>query len=534
MKKIVYVSMEFSIGKLPTYAGGLGILAGDMLYAANDLEVPFYGVCLISRKGYARFKIENNNIVLEDEEYDPIEYFNKEDEKISIDLKNLKIYFEVWRYSLPNVKLFLIDTSCPDNPTWVRKLTDKLYFENNQEEKLVKDILLGLGALRIFDKLGIEIDKFHLNESHGGFLAIELLKRYNNMEEVRDKVVFTTHSILAGHDTFSYDLVEKYYDIPDEIKKISQNELNLTKILLELSGKKNAVSWKHSKVTEKVFGYKIDYITNGVLHYRWINRKLANLFDIYLKGWKKEPSMLAYADYIPDPEFYRIKRILKEELMDYVNSEAYLNRSFTSDRITFSIRRRLVEYKRFHMPLWRLEKLEELNKKYKIQFLLSGAFHPADEYVRNTLKWIMDVMSTVDVPIALILKRGVEIEKYIISGSDLFLHIPRPPFEASGTSWMRASMNGVPVLASRDGSVIEGIIDEYNGWLFGSNRMDPNEPYDEEKDIKEFYEKLDQIFYLYRYNYKEYLRICKNAIKTIGPLFNIYRTLREYIRRMYE
>lgn len=534
MKKVVYVSMEFSIEKLPLYAGGLGLLAGDILYAANDLKIPFYGVTLISRKGYAKYKIENGNIVLEEEEYEPIEYFNKEDEIFNINLKNLTIKFEVWRYSLPNVKLFLIDTNVPENPPWIRKLTDRLYFEENQEERLLKDIILGLGTLEIFDKLGVEIDKYHLNESHGGFLAIELLKRYNNIDEVRNRVVFTTHSIVAGHDSFPYDLVEKYYDVPDEVKKISPNELSLTKVLFELAGKKNAVSWKHSKVTEKVFGYKVDYITNGVLHYRWINRKLANLFDIYLEGWKKEPTLLAYADYIPDSEFYRVKRMLKEELIDYVNSEAYLNKSFTSDRIIFSVRRRLVEYKRFHMPLWRLERLEELNKRYKIQFLLSGAFHPADEYVKNTLKWIMDVMSTFDVPIALILRRGVEVEKYIISGSDLFLHIPRPPFEASGTSWIRASINGVPVLASKDGSVIEGIIDGYNGWLFGVNRMYPDEPYDEEKDINEFYEKLDQIFYLYRYNYKEYLRICKNAIKTIGPLFNIYRTLKEYIRRMYE
>ncbi|MEM4571282.1 MAG: alpha-glucan family phosphorylase [Nanopusillaceae archaeon] len=533
-KKVAFICMEFSIEKLPTYAGGLGILSGDLFYTANDLGIPFYGITFISRRGYVKYKIKDKELIIETEDYDPIEYFSKIDETYSIKLKNLEIKFDVWKYSLPNAKLYLIDTNRPDNPDWIRELTDRLYFEKNEEEKLLKDILLGLGTLEIFDKQGIEIDKYHLNESHGGFLAIELFKRYNSIEDVRKKVVFTTHSIVAGHDEFSYDLVEKYYNIPDEIRKISPNKLSLTKVLFELSGKKNAVSFKHREATKKLFGVDLDYITNGVYHFRWINRKIANLYDIYLPGWKKEPAKLAYADYIPDSEFYRVRSILKEELINFINTESYQNKSFSHDRILISVRRRLVEYKRFHMPLWRLELFEELNKKYKIQFLISGAFHPADTYVQNTVKWIIDVMSTLNTPIALILKRGIELEKYIISGTDIFLHIPRPPLEASGTSWMRAAINGVPVLASKDGSVVEGIIDGYNGWLFGKNRIYLDESYNEDEDVLDFYRKLEEAFNLYRYEHREYLRICKNAIKTIGPIFNTYRVLREYIRRMYE
>ena len=186
------------------------------------------------------------------------------------------------------------------------------------------------------------------------------------------------------------------------------------------------------------------------------------------------------------------------------------------------------------MILWRLNELEDIDKKYKIQILISGVFHPKDTYVKDAIKWILDTMETLNTPIAIILKRGVELEKYIISGSDLFLHIPRPPFEACGTSWMRAGINGVPTLSSRDGGVIEAIIDGYNGWLFGENRMDPYSPYNEESDIVDFYNKLREILELHRNSYKEFLKVGINAIKTIGSLYNSYRMFSEYVFKAYK
>jgi len=534
MKNIAYISAEFAIENLPTYAGGLGILAGDILYTANDLKFPLYGVTFVNKKGYARYKIVGKEIIEEEEEYEPIEFFNNLDVTLSINLKNVNIYFTVWEYPLEYSKLFLIDTDIPKNPPEFRKLTNRLYVEDTAEEKLLKDLLLGLGALKIFEAFKIEINKFHINESHAGFLAIELLKRYQNINLVKEKIVFTTHSPIAGHDIFDYNLVEKYYDIPDYIKNISPDRLNLTKILIKLSSYSNAVSWKHKKVSEKILSEKLDYITNGVYHKRWVNKKIAELYDKYIPNWRENPANFIYAANINLKEFKEIKKILKKDLVEYINANAHLNKSFNENKIIISIRRRLTEYKRFHMILWRLNELEEINRKYHIQILLSGVFHPKDTYVKDAIKWILDIMSTTDIPIGIILKRGIELEKYIISGSDLFLHTPRPPFEACGTSWMRAGINGVPTLSSRDGGVIEVIIDGYNGWLFGENRIDPYSLYNEEADIKDFYNKLKEILNLYKNSYEDYLKVCINAIKTIGSLYNSYRMFSEYIAKAYK
>jgi len=250
MKKVAFISQEFAIDKLPTYAGGLGILAGDLFYSSNDLKYPVYGVTFVNKNGYGKYEIKNKEIVYEEENYDPLEYFLEIEDKFHIDLKDKRIYFKVWQYPLSHSKLFLFDTDLQENDPTIRKLTGRLYYEENEEEKLLKDLLLGLGASEFFENYGIEIDKYHLNESHGGFLAIELYKRYRDINKVKEKVVFTTHSIIAGHDSFDYNLVEKYYDIPGEIRNISPNKLSLTKLLFELSGFVNAVSYKHKIITE--------------------------------------------------------------------------------------------------------------------------------------------------------------------------------------------------------------------------------------------------------------------------------------------
>jgi len=532
MKKVAFISQEFAIDKLPTYAGGLGILAGDLFYSSNDLKYPIYGVTFVNKNGYGKYEIKNKEIVYEEENYDPLEYFLEIEDKFHIDLKDKRIYFKVWQYPLSHSKLFLFDTDLQENDPTIRKLTGRLYYEENEEEKLLKDLLLGLGASEFFENYGIEIDKYHLNESHGGFLAIELYKRYRDINKVKEKVVFTTHSIIAGHDSFDYNLVEKYYDIPGEIRNISPNKLSLTKLLFELSGFVNAVSYKHKIITESAYNRKLDYVTNGVYHLRWVNKKIEYLYDTYLHGWKNEPGKFAYAQSINRKEFIKVKNIVRKDLIDYINVNSYSNKEFKEDRILITVKRRLTEYKRFHMLLWRLEKFEELDKKYKIQFLLSGSFHPKDEFVKNTIGWILDIMSTLNTPIGLILNRGYEQERTILAGSDLFLHIPRPPFEASGTSWMRAALNGTPTLFSRDGSPLEIIIDDYNGWFFGENNYDINKNTDD-KDSEDFYNKLDYVLNIFRNNYDKYIDVSLNAIRTVGPIFNTYRCFEEYISKAY-
>ncbi len=531
--RVMLVSMEILVDKLPTYAGGMGILSGDFLLSASELGYNVYGVTFVYNKGYVEYEMEENKLVPREEEYDPIEFLKLEREEFKINTREFPIYFRVWSYKLGKNKVFFIDTNVPENPKELRNLTSRLYIENSLDEKILKYILLGLGSLEISEKLGLKIDKFHLNEAHAGFLPVELYKRLGEIEKIREKVVYTNHTVLAhAHEEFDYNLVEKYYEIPQRIKEISGDKFRPYRILWNLSSKFNCVSWKHRMVYKRVFPESDPiYITNGVHHVRWVSDEIAGVFDEYLPGWRENPSLLSYAGIIPLKELERAKKNSKELFVEYINSNAYLTREFDTNGIILTVRRRFTEYKRITMPIWDKGWIEYLSRKYDVQILFSGVAHPKDQTAREEMKRILDAMSSYDVKIALIPRRGVVLERFLISGSDLWLHTSKPPLEACGTSWMRAGINGVPSLSSRDGGVIEIIKDGYNGWLFGEDSYDWNYP--NWGGFDDFKRKMEEIAWIYREDRERYLDVCRNAIKTIGPLFNSHRMVKEYFVRLY-
>ncbi|HIQ49599.1 MAG TPA: alpha-glucan family phosphorylase [Nanoarchaeota archaeon] len=538
-EKIIFVSNEILIDEIPAYAGGLGILSGGIFSSARDINYPMIGVTFVYRKGYVKHKIENNEIKFLPDEYNPEEYFRKINKKFFIELKNLRIWFTVWEYKLSDeVKILFIDSNVPENPEPLRKLTDRLYIESSEEEKILKRLLLGLGTLELVEALGIKPKKFHLNESHCAFLAIELFKKLKNIDLLRKKLVFTTHTVLPhGHEKFDYALVERYYEIPKEIKILSPFMLNMSKILFNLAGFVNCVSWKHKEVM-KSFGNevfsnleKIEVITNGV-HTKWVAEPLRALYDKYIPGWFKNPEKFVYAGNINIKELAEAKQKAKKELISLINAEGYVNKDFNENYITLVLRRRITGYKRNDILFKDIEKIERLSKKYKLQVIVSGVCHPYDKEGKRILEYLKDVMSVLYyTKLALLLRNGKKYERACVSGGDLFIHTPIPPYEACGTSWMRAGINALPTLATRDGGVVECIIDNYNGWLFGKNRINVNEAYE---DLYEFYLKLEKILELITQKNKEYLRICINALKTIGSLFNTHRMLKEYISKAYE
>lgn len=537
-EKVVFISNEILIDEIPAYAGGLGILSGGILSSARDIEYPMTGITFVYRDGYVRHEIENGEIKFLPDSYSPENYFRRIDKKFFIDLRHLRIWFTVWEYKLSeDVEVLFIDSNVPENPERIKRLTDRLYIESSEEEKILKRLLLGLASVKLVDALGIKAKKFHLNESHSGFAAIELMKKFKNMDLLRKKLVFTTHTPLPhGHEKFSYALIERFYEIPREIKIISPGMLNMSRVLFNISGFTNCVSWKHRKVMQKLWKDfpnidKIKVITNGV-HVKWVAEPLRKLYDEFLPGWFKNPEKFAYAGSIDIEKLSEAKYQAKKDLIYLVNTEAYLNKTFEENGIIVCSRRRITGYKRNDILFRDVEKIEKLSRKYNVQVIVSGVCHPDDIEGRKILNNLKDMLSVLEyTKLALLLRNGKIYERNCVSGSDLFLHTPIPPYEACGTSWMRAGLNAVPSLSTRDGSVVECIIDNYNGWLFGKNRIDENEKYN---DINEFYLKLEEVLETISSKREEYLRISLNALKTIGSLFNTTRMLKEYISRAYE
>ncbi|MEM4606541.1 MAG: alpha-glucan family phosphorylase [Thermofilaceae archaeon] len=537
---IVFVAMEIQLEGLPTYAGGLGLLAGDLLQSAADLGVPLIGVTLAYDRGYVWHEIVDGRVMDRDEPYEPASCCEKLDLRLRIDLKTGPIHLAVWRRTLRGaggeVPVYLLDARVPENPPHLRGLTSRVYIEGSREERLLKMLCLGLGALQLVEMLGLNVRKFHLNESHAGFLAIELLKRGGDPGEAKRRVVFTTHTPLPhGHESFSYDLVEKHYDVPEMVKKLSPDKLVMTRVLAELAGYYNCVSRKFSLVHRLLFpGSNPDYITNGVHHVRWTHPAVASFYDKWAPGWRGEPGRLYRVLSAPLEEVVAVKQKCRKELAEYASSRGYVNRELDPRAFTIAARRRITGYKRLSLILRDRELLDQLGKRYGIQLVFSGTVHPDDQSGREELSRILDAISTLShVRIAFIGWREASIEKLTAAGADLWLHVPRPPYEACGTSWMRAALNLTPTLASRDGGVLEALIDGHNGWLFGKDVLSPSEPLSDEEDARELYSKLLEILELRERSYRAYALVCARAAATIAPHFNSHRALCEYVSRAY-
>ncbi len=531
-KRVVFVANEILIKDITGYAGGLGILSGGLLSSARDIGYPLIGVTLVNKGGYVKHKIENGSIIDLEDPYEPQTYFKELKERFYIDLKGTRVYFKVWQDKLSeDVSIYFIDTDVKENEEWKRKLTYRLYVDESEDQKILRRLLLGLGTLEITEKLNIPVRKYHLNESHCAFLAIELFKRELNKDKVKKNVVFTTHTPLPhGHEKFSYDLIEKYYSIPQRIKDLSPEVLDTTYILFELSSYVNAVSWDHWRLLRRDYPNKrFDYITNGV-HSKWVEEEMRELYDKYLKGWFLNPRKFINAGTIPLEELENARIGSKKALVNFINSNSYLNKPFEETKFLISIRRRITRYKMNDLPLKDIEKLESLAKRYSLQIFISGVTHPYDIEGKEMIKKMYDSMSVLNYTnLALFFKNGKFFERIGISGGDLLLHTSVPPLEACGTSWMRAALNGVPTLTTKTGGALEVIIDNYNGWMMGEHSYTPKWEF----NLIEFYNKLEEILKLYTLDRSEFLMVCRNAIKTIPPLYNTTRALQEYIRRAY-
>ena len=549
---IAYFSMEVGVNsKVPTYSGGLGILAGDTVKSCADLSVPLVAVSLLYKKGYFYQKLdEQGNQRESPRNWSPRQFLKLFKKKVTVTIDNRTVFIQAWRYDVfgiggYSVPVIFLDTDIEQNNEYDRSLTDYLY-GGDQRYRFAQEIVLGIGGVRMLKELGYHrISRYHMNEGHASLLTLELLNQRKREQEpiwdiegVRRMCVFTTHTpVPAGHDQFSYDLVRqvlgKFVPI-DLLKDISgEDKLNMTFLALNLSHYVNGVAKKHGKVSREMFpGYHIDSITNGVHSSTWVCESFKKLYDEYIPGWLNDPFSLRYALSIPKDEIWNAHQEAKKILIDHVNEKT--NMGMGPDTLTVGFARRATAYKRADLVFFDINRLLNIAKNVgKLQFIFSGKAHPRDLPGKELIKRIVSVSGQLkdNIKIVYLENYDIELAKKIVAGVDLWLNTPRKPREASGTSGMKAAHNGVPSLSILDGWWIEGCVEGLTGWSIGSAQDVENI---DEKDACSLYEKLEKIIIPTFYNNRQlWIDIMRHSIAINASFFNTYRVVLQYVLNAY-
>jgi len=560
-RKVAYFSMEIGIEEgMPTYSGGLGILAGDTILSAADMKVPMVAVTLLHRKGYFFQKLGPDGWQTEEPSEWVVEYYAKElPSRVEVTIAGRTVHIRAWKYEVHGISgykvpIYFLDTDLTENRPEDRDLTDYLYGHGGDPGyRLSQEIVLGIGGVRMLRALGhTEIERFHMNEGHASLLTLELLdeqlraaKRSDVTEEdiiaVREKCVFTTHTpVAAGHDKFPLDLVHKILGRHQVMQNpdifCCDDKLNMTYLALNLSHYVNGVAKKHGEVSQHMFAsYVIDSITNGVHAARWVCPQLADLYDRHVPGWREDNFSLRYAVSIPQEQFAEAKASAKRELIEYVNRQA--NIGMDGDVLTLGFARRATSYKRADLVFTDPKQLVRIGQEVgKIQIIYGGKAHPNDAEGKELIKRIVAAAGQLknDLKIVYLPNYDMALAKLLVAGVDVWLNTPEPPMEASGTSGMKAALNGVPSLSILDGWWIEGCIEGITGWAIGENHRRQNEQGGSRaSDAASLYDKLAKVADLYYHNRHHFYRVMTIAVAMNGSFFNTQRMMQQYVLKAY-
>ncbi|NOZ69962.1 MAG: alpha-glucan family phosphorylase [Deferribacteres bacterium] len=581
-RSIAYFSMEIALEEgIPTYSGGLGVLAGDTIRSAADLKVPVVAVTLIHRKGYFLQHLDAAGRQTEE----PVEWtvedvLEEMPARASVIIEDRTVHLRAWRHEITGaggfkVPVYLLDTDLPENAAWDRELTHFLY-GGDQHYRFCQEVVLGIGGLRMLRALGYEdIRRFHMNEGHAAFLTLELLYEEaqkagrqsissDDIEYVRKKCVFTTHTpVPAGHDQFPMDLFDRVFihrkefldmkevfciDLANHITKqhmdISEmapvfmggSNINMTYLALNLSHYVNGVAKKHGEVSSLMFSaYKIDAITNGVHAANWVSGPFQELYDRHIPGWRQDNFTLRYALSIAAEEIWQAHMRAKDEMLRHVNNET--GAGMDSDVLTVCFARRAASYKRLDLLFTDIERLRHIASRVgPFQVIYAGKAHPQDMGGKETIQRIFRAMESLknDIRITYLANYNLRLAKMLTAGSDLWLNTPQPPMEASGTSGMKAALNGVPSLSILDGWWIEGCIEGITGWSIGENARTKAQESDWSKDAGSLYEKLEHVIIPMFYNERNrFINIMRHAIALNGSFFNTQRMMQQYVLNAY-
>lgn len=547
-RTVAYFSMEIGLkAGIPTYSGGLGVLAGDILKSAADLGVPIVGVTLLYRKGYFRQAFDDCIQKALPVEWDPEKELTLLPNEVTVMIENRIVKVRAWFLEIQGrtgftVPIYFLDTDVEGNTPGDRELTWQLY-GGDQRYRLCQEIILGSGGLRMLRDLGYaNIDDYHLNEGHAAFIALELIREmgYESYERVREKGIFTTHTpVSAGHDHFSWDLINAVMDssMANRLRRMMPtDDVSMTEIALRYSRYINGVSRKHTEVSRAMYKREdVDCITNGIHSLTWVSPEMAALFSRHIPGWDNAPEFLVKAIQIPVEEIRTAHGPAKTRLLDYVAEKT--GKRLDGARLTIGFARRVAQYKRADLILRDTARLVKAAGG-KVQFIFSGKAHPNDSPAREVLRKLLceaQNMVGTDIPVVFLEDYDMDKAAMLVQGVDLWLNNPIRPREASGTSGMKCALNGIPNFSVLDGWWIEGCVEGVTGWSIGPAPTESiDDQYDESVDLDDLLEKLEKVIIPTFYDSpEEWGKVMRGAIALNGSYFNTHRVVREYCERAY-
>lgn len=550
--QIAYFSMEIAIRpEMHTYAGGLGILAGDTARSCANLRLPVVFVSLVSRSGYFRQDIGGDGTQVEQPDpWEPERWCVPLDAMVAVQIETRRVWITPWLYvhTCPHghqIPILLLDTDLDQNDPDARTLTHYLY-GGDDAYRLKQEIVLGLGGMGLLRALGFEIRTYHLNEGHSALLTMDLLNRTRlpgsregetmcEPAEVRQRCVFTTHTpVEAGHDRFPYALAAQL--LPEsvalsELKRYGgADRLNMTKLALNLSGYVNGVARRHAETTRRMFpGYDVHAITNGVHVGTWTHSAFARLFDAHLPQWQHEPEILVRVLQVADEDIWRCHEAAKADLIRMVKERSSAVLDPAVPILAFA--RRMTGYKRPLLLFSDLDRLAAIAARRPLQVVLAGKAHPHDTEGKNCIQQIHAIAHRLKgrVTIAFLPNYDMQAAHTLVAGADIWLNTPLPPLEASGTSGMKAALNGVLNLSTLDGWWVEGCIEGVTGWSIGTDGTAGSELH-----ASTLYAKLERdVLPLYHDDRTRWRQMMKQAIAYIGYYFNSQRMMRRYATEAY-
>jgi starch phosphorylase len=581
---IAYFSMEIALeNAMPSYSGGLGVLAGDTIRAAADLRLPMVAVSLLYRKGYFTQRLaEDGSQTEEPVEWRVEDFLTEEPARASVTIEGRRVELRCWRYSAKGVRgfevpIYFLDADLPNNAEVDRNLTGALY-GGDSFYRLCQEVVLGIGGVRMLSALGYnDLTRYHMNEGHAALLSLQLLYdeamkagrasiRSEDIEKVRSKCVFTTHTpVPAGHDRFPMEYLTRVFPgqtefldlkdgpIADLLKRVLQAEqnfpdlqeaarsgaaLNLTQLALSLSTYVNGVAKQHGETSRQMFpGAAIEAITNGVDAGTWTSLPFQQLFDRYIPSWREDNYSLRSALGLPPEEVWAAHLIAKHELLETVRKKTGLK--FDPEAFTIGFARRATGYKRADLILSDLDRLREIAKNAgHFQIIYAGKAHPNDGGGKDIIRRIFHAKKALrkTVPVVFLDDYNLDLGGKITSGVDLWLNTPQFPLEASGTSGMKAALNGVPSLSILDGWWVEGHIEGVTGWCIGESRRTAagNTPADNTAEAESLYAKLESVILPMYYNDRaRFLEVMQHSIAINGSFFNTQRMVQQYITDAY-
>ena len=534
-------------------AEGSGCLAGDTLRSAADLGISMMGVTLLHRRGYFEQKLDaTGNQTEEPVSWEPSDHLERMDPLVTLTMEGRPVHVCCWRFEVHGVNghvvpVYLLDSDVSPNSEWDRGLTQQLY-GGDEHYRLSQEFILGVGGVQMLRQLGhTDVESYHMNEGHSAFLVLRLLERQlsesgrrlpdeQDLDAVRRQCVFTTHTpVPAGHDAFSEDLVRRV--LGDERTTLLYStgfsgaaKVNMTHLALHHSNYVNGVAMRHGEVSREMFpNYRIKALTNGVHAVTWTARSMREVFDREIPEWRHDNIYLRYARNIPLEAIQEAHARSKRALLRAV--EENTGTALEQDTMTIGFARRATGYKRADLVFSDLERLKKIaSTAGPLQIVFGGKAHPKDVGGKDLIRRVFEASRELADAVKVVYVENYDMTwgERICSGVDLWLNTPEKTREASGTSGMKAALNGVPSLSVLDGWWLEGHIEGITGWSID------DEVEGREAEAASLYYKLENVILpMYYKRPEDFARVMRSAIALNGTFFNTQRMVMQYVFNAY-